>query len=249
MVKVFVSARMRSRRLPGKSLKRLAGRPLLWHVVQRAARINGLGGVVVLTSDTARDDRIAAFCAESRIDCVRGPEADVLERHRIAIAQLSPHTIVRLTGDNPFVVPETVRRALDGHLRLRPALTTTRDIVHRSRVQRTLPRGLSFDVLDAPALLQSDSMELASEEREHVIPFFFNRRDRYRIRIPDFGLSERELQLNFSVDTLEDLQRAERIAKVLRVDATLSEVVQAGLTETQRASHGCEATKAVGGQG
>src|SRR5215472_2586414 len=77
-VVAIVQARMGSTRLPGKVLRPIAGRPLLWHVVHRLKRCRTLDSIVIATSTNPRDDAIESFCREQTVSIVRGPEDNVL---------------------------------------------------------------------------------------------------------------------------------------------------------------------------
>jgi spore coat polysaccharide biosynthesis protein SpsF len=102
-VVAIVQARMGSTRLPGKVLKPVAGKPLLWHVLYRLMRCETLDWIVVATSDNPRDDAIEAFCRNEKIDVVRGPENNVLERFKLAAEQTEADVIVRVSADAPFI--------------------------------------------------------------------------------------------------------------------------------------------------
>ena len=72
-----IQARMGSRRLPGKVLRELAGRPLLAHVLDRVGRVQRLDAIAVATSTEPSDDPIVDFCSGRGTTCVRGPMANV----------------------------------------------------------------------------------------------------------------------------------------------------------------------------
>ena len=74
---VIVFARMGSARFPGKMLFPLLERPLLGHVLDRAALISGPHQIVVATSKMQNDDAIEDFVNSEGIRVYRGPLEDV----------------------------------------------------------------------------------------------------------------------------------------------------------------------------
>ncbi len=98
-----IQARMGSTRLPGKVLRPIAGRPLLWHVVHRLRRSRLIGQIAIATSVNPRDDAIVEFAREQGIVVVRGPEDDVLARFARAADMLEADVIVRVNADAPFI--------------------------------------------------------------------------------------------------------------------------------------------------
>ena len=107
-----IQARMSSTRLPGKVLKPLAGKPMIWHIVQRARSCQQVGQVVVATSTEASDDPLADFCANNGIDCHRGSLRNVLSRY-LEVLDGHPHAyVVRITGDCPLIDPDFIDRQI-----------------------------------------------------------------------------------------------------------------------------------------
>lgn len=102
-VVAVIQARMGSTRLPGKVLKPIAGKPLLWHIVHRLKRSQFIERIAIATSTNSRDDAIVEFGKENDVAVVRGPEADVLARFARAAELLDADIIVRVSADAPFV--------------------------------------------------------------------------------------------------------------------------------------------------
>ncbi len=98
-----IQARMGSTRLPGKVLKPIAGKPLLWHIVHRLKASHLIEDIAIATTTNPLDDAIVEFATREEIAVVRGPEDDVLARFALAAEALDADIIVRVSSDAPFV--------------------------------------------------------------------------------------------------------------------------------------------------
>jgi len=99
----IVQARMGSTRLPGKTLKPLAGRALLWHVFERARKIKNVSEVVLATTTNPLDDVVEKFAQENNIKYFRGSELDVLERFIQTAEKFGADGILRINADVPLL--------------------------------------------------------------------------------------------------------------------------------------------------
>jgi spore coat polysaccharide biosynthesis protein SpsF len=99
----IIQARMGSTRLPGKVLKPVAGKPLLWHVVHRLQKSRLIDEIAIATTTGARDGAIAEFGRLHGIRVIRGPEDNVLARFAHAAEALDADIIVRVNSDAPFI--------------------------------------------------------------------------------------------------------------------------------------------------
>jgi spore coat polysaccharide biosynthesis protein SpsF len=201
-VGAIIQARFSSERLPGKVLKALCGKPLLAHLVERLRRSAVLDVIAVATSTDSSDDAVAAFCADTGIECQRGPLDDVLGRIHKAARALELDGIVRVSGDSPLLDPALVRQAVK--LFRRGGL----DLVTNVQV-RSFPKGQSVEIIAASALDKVATKAKAPAEREHVTPYIYAHPDLFRIRNLVARVSRPTLQL--SVDTAEDFARIEAI--------------------------------------
>jgi spore coat polysaccharide biosynthesis protein SpsF len=180
-VLAFVQARMGSTRLPGKVLEPLAGWPALLRIIERLERVPGLDGSVVVTSSEPRDDVLEMLCEDTGVPCIRGSEADVLDRFHVAAQALEPSLIVRITADCPLVDPEVVSALLalyQSAPKVVYASVATGAVAARPGFRR-FPDGLDAEVISAAALDEAWREAESAFDREHVTPFIWRHPERY----------------------------------------------------------------------
>jgi len=192
-VQAIVQARMSSSRFPGKVLAPFRGEPIVLHVVRAAAQAVGADTVVVATSGEASDDPLAAYLASLGIACFRGPKDDVLERFRLCATEYPSEWVLRLCADSPLLDPHVIRAVVD-------AASDDVDVV--TTALGGSAHGTNAELVRSSALLGVGPSEATAEEREHVMPFFYRRPERFRIRSIDVPAAA-------AVDTVEDLRRLE----------------------------------------
>jgi spore coat polysaccharide biosynthesis protein SpsF len=216
-VVAIVQARMGSTRLPGKVLLPLAGRPMVLHVAERAARIPGVDGVLVATPDEPADAPLRDVLGANGIDWVSGPSDDVLRRYAIAAAAADADVVVRITSDCPLLSPVVSGRVVAAFLEGGADYAS-------NTLQRTWPRGMDTEVLGREALDAVDAAATEPFEREHVTPAIWQHPERFRLR--SVRGSEDLSQLRLTVDTAEDFQLVETVFETLgRDDVELDEVL------------------------
>src|SRR4051812_13427391 len=97
----IVQARVGSARPPGKVLKTVAGRPLLWHIVHRLEKSKLIDEIAIATTTNPLDEAIVAFGRAHGIAVIRGPEENVLARFARAAEAMDADAIVRVSSDAP----------------------------------------------------------------------------------------------------------------------------------------------------
>jgi glutamate-1-semialdehyde aminotransferase/spore coat polysaccharide biosynthesis protein SpsF (cytidylyltransferase family) len=164
VIVAIVQARMRSSRLPGKTIADVAGRPLLSHVVERVQSASRVDKVVVATTDQCADDPIAALCQIEGIQCFRGSEDDVLDRFYQAAQANGADIVVRITADCPLIDPAVIDKVI--------ARFQVGDCDYVSNTLRyTYPDGLDTEVFSFAALERTWREGKKPSEREHVTPY------------------------------------------------------------------------------
>jgi spore coat polysaccharide biosynthesis protein SpsF len=188
---------MSSRRLPGKVLAPVAGRPMIERQIERIKYATRIDRLVVATSSGSDDDAIAALCDEMGQPCFRGSLDDVLDRFAGALDVHGPADhVVRLTADCPLIDWTVIDRCIDEHVAGGADYTS-------NAIERTFPDGLDVEVLRAQALRVANAEARDRESREHVTPFVYSKPDRFRIR--HVTQPENLAALRWTVDNADDL--------------------------------------------
>jgi len=211
----IVQARMGSRRLPGKMMEDLAGRPLMWHILRRAQQVGPALGreapVVLATTDHARDDALAAVAGELDVAVVRGSEDDVLGRFLLALEQHPARWVARVCGDSPLFDPLHLARWFE------LAREQGADVVRfRDGVTSLLQGG---EVVSARALRWS--REAAAGDplaTEHVTAWALRHAPAHPDRMKTVWVeppSDLVADVKLSIDTPEDLARMRRLYEAL----------------------------------
>jgi spore coat polysaccharide biosynthesis protein SpsF len=205
-VALIVQARMTSTRLPGKVLTPVMGRPLLAYELERLRDVTRATSRIVATTVNEADDAIVPLADAEGFLAVRGSELDVLDRFAQAVRITDAQAVVRVTADCPLIDPDVVDEVIGRYL------AGGVDYVSNTQ-ERTYPRGLDVEVFSAAALLAAAADARTPAQREHVTPFLYQNRDRFRIaqvRQPDDMSGER-----WTVDVREDLDLVRRVLEAL----------------------------------
>lgn len=201
----IIQARMGSTRLPGKVLEHIAGKPMLWHVFNRAKVASTLDRTVVATTTKKEDDEVEEFCKSEGIPVFRGSESDVLDRYYHAASDFSAQTVVRITADCPLVSPEVIDRVVR-------IFEETEAYYASNTLRYTYPDGLDVEVFSFDTLEEAWREADGAEEREHVTPYMkeAKRSDivnvTNNVRLEGYSFYEEGVILRWSVDYPEDLE-------------------------------------------
>ncbi len=206
----IVQARVGSTRLPGKVLRPLSGKPMLWHVFNRLSHSKLIHKTVIATTTLPEDNQIELFCKENRILFYRGSSDDVLNRYFECAKKFRTEIIVRITADCPLIDPEIVDKMIKAFLKLNELRIF--DYLSNT-IHRTFPRGLDIEIFSFRTLLKVNRQAAKEYEREHVTPFIYEHPQMFKIK--NF-VSEKDYSFHrWTVDTEEDFKLVEEIYKAL----------------------------------
>jgi spore coat polysaccharide biosynthesis protein SpsF len=205
---IVLQARMSSSRLPGKVLKPLCGRPMLAWIIDRLRLCRHADTVILATSERSDDDPVAALAIQAGIAVFRGSLDDVLDRFLRCAQTHDLDTIVRATGDNPFVDPEEIDRLIT--------------FFHQGRLDYAqafpafgsgLPIGIGTEIMSRRALARSHAEGLKPHHREHVNEYIQENPDLFPQATAPTPDHKHAPTLSVTVDTAAQFERAEDLLR------------------------------------
>ena len=214
----IVQARMGSTRLTGKVDMKLAGKPLLSHVIERMKEIEKLDQIVVATSKEKEDERVVKIAKDEDVGFYRGPEKDVLRRYIEAGEKYDVDIIVRITGDNPLIDPSTINDLIDEF--------TKREEPDYYRL-KGYPRGLDASICTLKVLKSVEEKITGDPKeehyREHVTLYIYQHPEKFNIGFKD-APEHMKKDYRLSVDEEEDFELMKEIYERLYKDGKIIDV-------------------------
>jgi spore coat polysaccharide biosynthesis protein SpsF len=196
MIIAIIQARMGSTRLPGKVMKKISNKPLLYYVVERVKKSKYVEKIVIATTDKEEDNIIEEYAGELNVECFRGSEKDVLDRYYKAAKKYNAQVVARITADCPLLDPQIMDNVIELFLKEKCDYAT-------NTMPATFPDGLDVEVLSFRALEKAWKNAILESDREHVTSYI--RRHPEIFTIKNLKNDENLSHLRWTVDRAEDL--------------------------------------------
>lgn len=193
----IIQARMGSTRLPSKVMKKICGKPIIDHIIERAKKAKSLDQVIVATSTSELDTPLYDHLLSNDVTCIRGSELDVLSRYYEAATKINVDVIVRLTGDNPLVDYNMIDSTVDYFKSSNLQYVSTIDV---PEIVKPIPLGVGCEVFSYDLLQEAYHNADKPYEREHVTPYM------YRDKVNLEKNTSDDYSFRLTVDTDEDFR-------------------------------------------
>ena len=205
----LLQARTNSSRLPGKIMKPLFGKPMIEHIINSVSMCKSIDEIVVVTTNTSRDDDFVEFLTKKNYLLFRGSENDVLTRYYKAAKKFEADYVIRITADNPLIDPRVIDHIVT------QCLTKKSD--YASNTLEKIILGYTVEVFSIATLEKLSQCVHDKFEREHVTLFVHRHKSIFNTQHVDFPLSV-DPSWRLTVDTIEDFKLIEKIFCELYVE-------------------------------
>jgi len=195
---IICQARYGSTRLPGKVLKKILDKPLLWYVIKRLELVKTPNKIIIATSTSNENKPIIDFAKSLNIYNFAGSEEDVLDRYYQTAKKFNGDVLVRITSDCPLIDPAIIDHALEIFL------SGDYDYVSNGEERKeTYPDGFDIEIFSFEALKIAWKEAKWQSEREHVTPYI---RKNNKFTKKYFENDEDLSNFRLTVDTKEDFE-------------------------------------------
>ena len=110
---IFIPARVRSTRLPGKVLFEVKGKTIIEHLIERVKYAKLPDTIVLCTTVNPEDAVLVDIAKKCNIDYFRGSETDILDRYLNAAQKYGVDFIINVDGDDVFCDPELIDKTTE----------------------------------------------------------------------------------------------------------------------------------------
>ena len=207
----IIFSRLDSKRLPRKAFSLIDGKFLLQRVIDRAKKINGIDKLILATSDREIDKGIIKLAKKNKIDFFAGNLNDVALRAYNTCKKYNIDSFVRICGDRPFFDPVLISKLLLQHIKSDFDITTT-------MFPKTLPAGLTIEILNFEALKKIIKLNNDLSSREHITQFIYKNPQKFKLNNYNEKRFENYKDLRFVIDNYDDLERTKWVLNKLKLN-------------------------------
>lgn len=200
----IVQARLGSKRLPSKVLKKINGKPMIYWLIKRLNRVKNFN-LLVLAIPKKNNNKLYDYLKtleSAKIKIFRGPEKNVLKRFYLAAKKYSANTITRVTADDPLKDIKLIENSLT-------KFTKSNLDYYSNTIKQTFPIGIDIEHFTFKTLDKAYKSAVSDYDKEHVTHYMITKPKQFKIKnfVSKIDLSNFRL----TVDTKSDFVRIRKI--------------------------------------
>jgi spore coat polysaccharide biosynthesis protein SpsF (cytidylyltransferase family) len=208
MIVCLIQTRMKSTRLPGKCMTKIADEPMTSYVIKAAQLSKKIDFTGIIYPDTNEDKEIFYNNYYNKCYCFAGDENNVLKRYYDAVKNIEELTqrkikhVIRLTSDCPLLAynSELIDNVIEYHI------DNNNEFTH-NRGDYGYPSGFDVEIMTKDVFEECYKNAKTEQEKEHVTLYIKNNKNDFAIG--EYNLPNKIHDLsryrNWSVDTKEDM--------------------------------------------
>lgn len=182
----------------------IAGKPMIWWVIQSIKRAKSKTKIVVATSKNKTDDKLYNFLTKLKINVFRGSLNNVADRLNKTAEKYNSKYFVRICGDSPLIDSSIIDKIILIYKKKKDF-----DIISNIFPIKIFPKGMSVELIKT-SILKNNIYKMSKNEKEHVTKYFYKNNTRFNI-ISFFSFFSKKMfdykKISYAVDSFNDLKK------------------------------------------
>ena len=202
-VHIIIQARVGSKRLRNKVLKKHKSLSPLKIMIERLKNCKNIDEIIICTTFLKEDYKIVEFCKKEKLQFYRGSVNNVLSRYYKTAKKYNSQIIIRVTSDCPFVDYRIVNKMLSEFKNFKIDY-----YANTYPMPTQYPDGMDVEIFKFPVLEKTNKLAKLPSEKEHVTPYMFNsKKFKTRKKI----IKQNYSNYRFCIDYLDDFKLYSKI--------------------------------------
>ncbi len=168
---IIVQARMGSTRLKNKMLLPLAGKPIIYRIIERLKRVKKVKKIIIAIPKKKQNKKIRDIFKNEKVKFFEGSENNLVERYYFAAKKYNIKTIIRFPGDNCLPEPSEIDRLISFYERFKkPFFASNLSNI----LDNGYPDGIGAEIFGFNFLEDLMKKNLTKSQKEHPHTNFFD---------------------------------------------------------------------------
>lgn len=170
----IITARNKSKRLPGKHLLKVNNMTFIEILINRLKFKKSNFDIILAVSKNKSDNIFERIAKKNNIICFRGSSNNVKQRVIKAALDNRIEHIIKIWGDSPLIDSRVIVKAIKFYKKIQPVVLAT-------NVKRYLPDGMDFHIYPTSFLLKSLKYSKSLKDQEHVDYIFMKNKKKFKV--------------------------------------------------------------------
>jgi spore coat polysaccharide biosynthesis protein SpsF len=203
----IIQARMGSKRLPGKMLKKINNFSIMEWVFLRVLQSKRINKIILATTNLKRDDPLVKIAKKHKIHFFRGSEKDVLGRFFKAATRAKAKNIIRICADCALIDSQE----LDKLVKIFYSKNCEYVCNHENKLNSKYADGFGAEMFSYKVLSKLNKIANKKSDREHVTTFIWKNLSKFKIFAIPAPKSLSYPNLKFFINTKRDFTKIKNL--------------------------------------
>lgn len=204
---IIIFARMSSKRLPGKMMKKIGDKKLINHIIDRAKKIKNKSNLILATSKNKGDNYLVNEAKKANIKIFRGSLNNVVKRAYECCKEYNLKSFVRICGDRLFLDFKEINHFIEKYQIKKNKIDMASNLLRGK-----IPAGKTIEIINIEALKKIMNFTKNKHHLEHLTTYMYKNKKKFKLlklNKPKYG----NHRYRYSIDNLSDLKRSRFISK------------------------------------